>query len=116
MLKPIPQEDSGGMNQKKNVLKNRLPRSQNRPDPQKKSSKQMHFMHLKMQLQHLEKIDRGLAATVSRQLTEFLKKAENVTLQELNELIHNLQRTIIGLQKKRIRLMRGQQHKKKKLP
>lgn len=109
MLKPIPQEDSGGMNQKKNVLKNR-------PTQQKKSSKQMHFMRLNMQLQHLEKIDRGLAATAGRQLMEFLKKAENVTLKELNELIHNLQRTIIRLQKKRIRLMRGQQRKKKNLP
>ena len=76
----------------------------------------MHFLRLKMQLQQIEKLDPGLAATAGRQLIEFIKKAENVTLKELNELIHNMQRMVIGLQKKRIRMMRNEQRKKKNLP
>lgn len=96
MLKPIPQENpSRGENKKK------------------LAHKQMHFMRLEMTLRNLEKTDRQLFAHVGKQLMDYIKKAENITMRELNDLIHNLQRTVIGLQKKRIRLMQRQQRKKK---
>ena len=39
-------------------------------------------------------------------LLRYLKKAESTTLEDLGELIHNLQRSVITLEKKRVSLLR----------
>jgi len=101
MLKPIPQENpSSGKNTKKNNKQEHL----------------THVMHLQMKIRQFENNDRQLFAHAGKQLLNYLKKAENITFKELNELIHNLQRTVIGLQKKRIRIVQKQQRKKKRKP
>ncbi len=94
MLKLIPQEHAGGENRKK-------------------TKKKTHFVHLELKLRELEKSDHRLFAVAGKQLMEYVKKAENISLKELNDLIHNLQRSVIGLQKKRIRIVRKSQRKKK---
>ncbi len=99
MLKPIPQEQPSGNKQNAGSKKKKSP---------------THFMRLEVKLQNLAKGDSKLFAAASRQLLEYMKKAEKASLKELNELIHNLQRTVIGLQKKRIDIVRNEQRRKKK--
>ena len=96
MLKQIPQEDPSSK-----VLKNK---------------KQPHLLHLQMSVLAKtapQQTNSPLFATAGRQLMEFIKKAENISMSELNELIHNLQRTVLGLQKKRIQSVRMEQRKQK---
>jgi hypothetical protein len=106
MLKPIPQEQPG------NASPDRGRTAAARR--KKPAQKQAHFMRLEMNIRRLEQMERNIVEHAGRQLMDYIRKAENVTLKELNELIHNLQRTVIGLQKKRIRLVRKQQRKKKR--
>ena len=101
MLKPIPQEQQAT---KRSVIIAMRRNKQKAPQ----------LVHLEMTIQKLQKTDGKLFTTAARQLMEFIKKAENVSANELNELIHNLQRTVLGLQKKRIQSVRMQQRKKKK--
>lgn len=70
-------------------------------------------MRLEMKIRSLENVDTKLFSVVSKKLTEYVKNGENISLKELGELIHNLQRSVIGLQKKRINIVRRQQRKKK---
>ncbi len=96
MLKPIPQErPSHRANNKKNGNK-------------------AHIMRLEMKIRSMENVDTRLFSVVSKKLTEYVKNGENISLKELGELIHNLQRSVIGLQKKRINIVRRQQRKKKR--
>ena len=100
MLKQIPQEDPS------------TAKGASAP----KNKKQPHLMHLMMSAPSKNSAPQPnspLFATASRQLFEFIKKAENISMSELNELIHNLQRTVLGLQKKRIQSVRTEQRKQK---
>ena len=103
MLKPIPQEHPGSS---KNI--HHFSRKS------KKKNKSPAFMRIEMKIRNLGKGDSQLFMVAGKKLMEYIKKAENISMNELNELIHSLQRTIIGLQKKRIHMVRREQQKKKK--
>lgn len=94
MLKPIPQERPSNSGKRR-------------------TKKQTHFMRVEMSIRSFEKSDHQLFAHVGHQLMEYVKKAENISMKELSEMIHDLQRTVIGLQKKRLNIVRRQQRKKK---
>lgn len=104
MLKPIPQEVPGNPTGHAAAAGKRK--------TTKKRTQSTHVIQLEMKIRQLEKIDRNIFSQAGKQLMEYIRKAENVTIKELNELIHSLQRTVIGLQKKRIRMVRKQQRKK----
>ncbi len=96
MLKPIPQEQPGKRGHKK------------------KNKKQGRFMRLEITIRDLKKADRQLYDKVCEQLLQYVKKDENVSLDELNDLIHDLQRTTLSLQKKRIKIITQHHNKRKK--
>jgi len=110
MLKPIPQENPSNGGPHASAKKFARQRAA--------KNKQAHFMQLRMKVLELQKTDHHLFMKTGSQLVDYLKKAENITLNELNELIHNLQRTMIGLQKKRFKILnklhQKEQKKKKK--
>lgn len=91
-----------------------IPQEQSLVALSKKTKKKKQLMRLQMEIQSLEKTDQKLFQHVSRQLLDYMKKSETATISELNDLIHNLQRTVLGLQKKRINIIRSQSFKKKK--
>jgi hypothetical protein len=83
-------------------------------NPKKKQKKQLHYLKMEINLHNVEKGDLHLFEKTGRQLMDYLNRAEKSTMEELNDLVHNLQRTVIGLQKKRINIVRAQQRKNKK--
>lgn len=97
MLKPIPQEPHQGATPAK--IKNKT---------------RANFLRVQMTLPKVEKREMSIFALAIGKIANFMKKAENISLHELNELIHNLQRTVLRLEKKRIDLIRQAQRKKKK--
>lgn len=112
MLKLIPQENpSNSHMEAKRKQRTNIKIDNNNAN--KKNKKQAISLRFEMNLRKLEKNDHKLFAAASRQLMDYIQKAENITMPELNEMIHNVQRTIISLQKKRIHLIRGEHRKNK---
>jgi len=95
MLKPIPQEI-----QQKQKFK------------QKKKQAQP-LVKLELKLSEEKKAERHLVKTACLNLMEYIKKAEVYGVEEISELIHHLQRTVLSLEKKRTKLLRKQGRKKK---
>jgi|GEM_PF-6857618 len=108
MLKPIPQENpSENQPRQKNNGRKQMQKN-------KQKIKSANFIRLEMKIRELEKTDKNLFMSAGKQLIEYIKKAESITLKELNELIHSMQRTMIALQNKRIKLIRDLQQKEQK--
>ena len=119
MLKPLPQE---GHESKRNIASTRSslrgPIMRSIKSTEKKSKRHKkappQALQIEVTIQNLQNSDSPILAKASQQLMDFIKKAQNVTMSELNDLIHNLQRTVLSLQKKRIKSVREQLRRKKK--
>ena len=97
MLKPIPQEITSGF--------------QNKKRQKQKQKLKIQVSKLQLKIHEQMKSDEKFLETIGMKLMDYGKRAEAYTLAEIGELIHHLQRSILNLQRKRLRLM---QKKKKK--
>jgi|GEM_PF-6570362 len=71
---------------------------------------------LKLQQKKQQEIrtENGLIQAVSVKLTRFIKNTHKATEEDMSDLIHSLQRTVLSLQRLRTKIQRANPKKKKK--
>lgn len=85
MMKLIPEEKPENITKPKKAVKS------------VKSSN--HALKFQQKAQHEIKIENGILQTVTVKLARFMKNSSRATEQEMSELIHSLQRTVLTIQR-----------------
>ena len=103
MLKPIPQEPTQGKSKKQ---------PQQKPQSKKlQQQKSLQLVKLQLKLNRENPADQNVLKSACVELIKYVKNAEAFSVNELNELIHNLQRSVLNLQRKKFKIIRLIQRK-----
>lgn len=87
MMKLIPEEHPENISKQKKAVKTAKP------------AKPAQTLQFQQKAQREIKIENGILQTVTVKLARFMKNSSRATEQEMSELIHSLQRTVLTIQR-----------------
>lgn len=112
MLKPIPQENPENI--RKVTAKKAKRFMAPGPGVEGISCKKVFSCKIQQKMQAEAKKDRSLLHGVCARMIQFIRKNGQTSKQELHELIHGLQRSVLSLERQKQRAFNKEQRKKKK--